>query len=111
MSRFINEKQTSYIFGPLSSHEAAPLRPRKRRKVSKGSEAQDISKGRSLVEFPPLFNGIESPTFINLRQQLFVDSWGYTDAKIQVFHLDHVTFLFHTYNSSSLFSVKPMRRR
>jgi hypothetical protein len=94
-SFLINEKQTSYIFAPSSSHETAPLRPRKRRKVSKQhEEAQNLSTERNQMKFPPLFNGTENSTLVDLRQRLFEESWDYTDAKVQVFHSDHVTCQF-----------------
>jgi hypothetical protein len=84
--------QTSYVFVPPGSPETHSLRPKKRRKVSKQREAaEETPKPSSQVQFPSLLNDLESSSCIDARHRLFEDSWGYTEAKIQVCYEHHVT--------------------
>ncbi len=86
------ERQTSYVFTLASSEAAEPLRPKKRRKISKKhDEAQEVPEQRSRIQFPALLNGNESTFWANVRQQIFEDSWASTEAKIQVRKFSHVT--------------------
>ncbi len=77
--------QTSYVFAPHGSPETHSLRPKKRRKISKHRGAvEEASTYASQVQFPSLLNDLESSSCIDARHRLFEDSWGYTEAKIQV---------------------------
>lgn len=80
--------QTSYVFTPAGCPNTGPLRPKKRRKITKKQEVvEDIIDrgiGTAMRNFPPLLNGLENSSCINARYNLFEESWGYTEAEIKV---------------------------
>jgi origin recognition complex subunit 3 len=86
-----NSLQAAYIFSagtqPATKQTA---RPAKRRKVAK-ADAPSLTQGSVIeAEFPPLFNGAESPDAVRVRKQLFETAWPVLEDRIQVrSRLDH----------------------
>jgi hypothetical protein len=74
------------VFAPAISLEEAQKPPKKRRKLSHSKQRKgEVELAiESSFQFKPLLNGAEAPEFVELRQQLFKDTWEVIESRVQV---------------------------
>ncbi|KAI6785930.1 Origin recognition complex subunit-like protein [Emericellopsis cladophorae] len=76
-----HDYQAAYIFDPENGE--TPGRPSKKRRVSKQTKGASSTTEDSILGFVPLLNGAEKPDFVKLRAQLYRESWGKVENRIQ----------------------------
>ncbi|KAG9255112.1 origin recognition complex subunit 3 N-terminus-domain-containing protein [Emericellopsis atlantica] len=76
-----HDYQAAYIFDPENGE--TPGRPSKKRRVSKQTKVVSSTAEDSTLGFVPLLNGAERPDFVKLRAQLYRESWGKVESRIQ----------------------------